>query len=227
MPGASALAAAGAARAGAGYVRLIGASPGMAIPAAIVRSASEANLRDGRIGAVAIGPGLGRDAKARSLLEQAFASGHKLVLDADALVLMAEGSPPSEPRHMPILTPHAGEFARLFGSLPGSKVAQAREAARRSDAVILFKGPDMVVAAPDGRAAISASGSPWLASAGTGDVLTGIIAAMRARGVDAFEAACAGAWLHGRAAEHGGAGLIADDLIQALPAALAECCDGV
>jgi hydroxyethylthiazole kinase-like uncharacterized protein yjeF len=227
MPGASALTAAGAARAGAGYVRLIGASPGMAIPAAIVQSASEANLLDGRIGAVAIGPGLGRDAKARSLLEQAFASGHKLVLDADALVLMAEGSPPSEPRHMPILTPHAGEFARLFGSLPGSKVAQAREAARRSDAVILFKGPDMVVAAPDGRAAISASGSPWLASAGTGDVLTGIIAAMRARGLDAFEAACAGAWLHGRAATLRGAGLIADDLIQALPAALAECCDGV
>jgi hydroxyethylthiazole kinase-like uncharacterized protein yjeF len=227
MPGASALTAAGAARAGAGYVRLIGASPGMAIPAAIVQSASEANLLDGRIGAVAIGPGLGRDAKARSLLEQAFASGHKLVLDADALVLMAEGSPPSEPRHMPILTPHAGEFARLFGSLLGSKVEQAREAARRSNAVILFKGPDTVVAAPDGRAAISASGFPWLASAGTGDVLTGIIAAMRARGLDAFEAACAGAWLHGRAATLRGAGLIADDLIHVLPAALAECCDGV
>jgi hydroxyethylthiazole kinase-like uncharacterized protein yjeF len=227
MPGASALTAAAAARGGAGYVRLIGASPGMAIPAAIVQSASEANVLDGRIGAVAIGPGLGRDAKARSLLERAFASGHKLVLDADALVLMADGSPPSEPRHMPILTPHAGEFARLFGSLLGSKVEQAREAARRSNAVILFKGPDTVVAAPDGRAAISASGSPWLASAGTGDVLTGIIAAMRARGLDAFEAACAGAWLHGRAATLRGAGLIADDLIQALPAALAECCDGV
>ena len=114
-------------------------------------------------------------------------------------------------------------FARLFGALPGSKVDQTHEAARRAPAVIVYKGPDTVVAAPDGRAAI-ATASHWLASAGTGDVLTGIIAAMRARGLDAFDAACAGVWLHGRAASTLGAGLIADDLIEQLPAALAECC---
>ncbi len=224
MPGASALTASAAARAGAGYVRLIGAA-GVSVPAAVVQSASDADLLDSRIGAIVIGPGLGRDAKARALLEQAFASGHKLVLDADALFLMAESKLSPEAKHSHIMTPHAGEFTLLFGSLPGSKVDQAREAARRSGATIVFKGPDTVVAAPDGRAAISGSASHWLASAGTGDVLAGIVAAMRARGLDAFEAACVGVWLHGRAAAALGAGLIADDLVEALPAALAECCD--
>jgi hydroxyethylthiazole kinase-like uncharacterized protein yjeF len=227
MPGAGVLAASAAARAGAGYVRLIGPASGLPVPAAIVQSGGEADLLDIRIGAVAIGPGLGREAKARALLEQAFESGHKLVLDADALVLMADGILAARSGQMPILTPHAGEFARMFGTLPGSKVEQAREAARRAGGVIVFKGPDTIVAAPDGRAAISASGSPWLASAGTGDVLSGVVAAMRARGLDAFEAACAGVWLHARAAHQFGAGLVADDLLAALPAALAECCDRI
>lgn len=225
MPGASALTASAAARAGAGYVRLVGAAAGVPVPAAVVQSESGANLLDSRIGAVAIGPGLGRDDKAGALLEQAFASGHKLVLDADALVLMADWKLAAQPKHRPILTPHAGEFARMFGSLPGSKVEQAREAARRSGALIIFKGPDTVVAAPDGRAAISATASHWLASAGTGDVLTGIVAAIRASGVEAFDAACAGVWLHARAATRLGPGLIADDLIHVLPSVLAECYD--
>ena len=225
MPGASALTAAAAARAGAGYVRLVG---GRAInaPAAIVQSETGGDLRDERIGALVVGPGLGRDQAARALLEQAVASGRRLVLDADALALMAEGEIAAPTAEEAILTPHAGEFARLFGALPGSKVDQTREAARRAQAVIVYKGPDTVVAAPDGRAAI-ATASHWLASAGTGDVLTGIIAAMRARGLDAFDAACAGVWLHGRAASTLGAGLIADDLIEQLPAALGECCDRV
>jgi hydroxyethylthiazole kinase-like uncharacterized protein yjeF len=225
IPGASALTVAAAARAGAGYVRLVGNRPLANVPAAVVQGSDEFPLRDERIGALAIGPGLGRDASAAALLEQALASGSKLVLDADALVLMADHKVALELAEEPVLTPHAGEFSRLFGALDGSKVEQAREAARRARAVIVYKGADTIVAAPDGRAAIAAASSHWLASAGTGDVLTGIIAAMRARGLGAYEAACAGVWLHGRAAARLGAGLVADDLVECLPAALAECCD--
>ena len=122
-----------------------------------------------------------------------------------------------------ILTPHAGEFARLFPTAEGSKVEQARAAAARSHAVVVYKGADTVVADPDGRAAIAPPAPHWLASAGTGDVLAGLVGALRSSGLEAFEAACAGIWLHGRAAELAGAGLIADDLIDHLPAALAEC----
>jgi hydroxyethylthiazole kinase-like uncharacterized protein yjeF len=149
-------------------------------------------------------------------------SGHALVIDGDALVLLGEQDF-SRWKETPILTPHAGEFARMFGALSGSKVEQAREAARRSDAVIVFKGADTVVAAPDGRAAIAHPSPSWLASAGTGDVLAGIIAAMRARGLEAFEAALAGVWLHARAAALAGPALIADDLLAHMPAAVAEC----
>src|SRR6185295_3389485 len=113
-----------------------------------------------------------------------------------------------------ILTPHEGEFKALFGEGTGSKVDRARAAAARSGAVIVYKGPDTVVAAPDGRAAIGTA-PHWLASAGTGDVLAGAIAAC--------EAACAGVWLHGKAAELAGPGLIADDLVARLNAAYAEC----
>jgi hydroxyethylthiazole kinase-like uncharacterized protein yjeF len=142
-------------------------------------------------------------------------------LDADALFLLDSASLASLP-HMAILTPHAGEFQRLFGDQEGSKVEQARGAAAEAGAVIVYKGADTVVAAPDGRAAVAPPAPAWLASAGTGDVLTGIIAAMRARGMEPFEAACAGVWLHGRAAERAGAGMIADDLIACLPSAMAS-----
>ena len=221
MPGASALTAAAAARAGAGYVRLVGGlTPN--VPAAVVQSAAGTDLSDERIGALAVGPGLGRDASAREILDRALASKRNLVLDADALMLIAEHRIELQVVGDAILTPHAGEFARLFGTLAGSKVEQAREAARRTGAVIVYKGPDTVVAAPDGRAAIGMV-PHWLASAGTGDVLTGIIASMRARGLAAFEAACAGVWLHGEAARHAGGPLIADDLLAPLRAALASC----
>ncbi len=227
MPGASALTAAAAARAGAGYVRLIAPSPIAAIPHAIVQGSGSVaeQLADRRIGAIAIGPGLGRSESGRRLLDHALAVPRPLVLDADALHWL--GTAAFEQirtlPHLPILTPHASEFARMFGSLPGSKVDQACAAAATSQAVIVYKGPDTVVAAPGGRAAIAPPASPWLASAGTGDVLTGIIAAMRARGLEAFEAACAGVWLHGRAAALRGPAMIADDLFERLPAALAEC----
>ena len=156
------------------------------------------------------------------MLRQALESDRPLVIDGDALALLA-GHPYPQWSRTPILTPHAGEFPRLFGSLPGSKVEQARAAAKCAGAVVIFKGADTVVAGPVGRAAIPPSASHWLASAGTGDVLAGIVAAMRAGGLEAFEAACAGVWLHARAAEMAGPGLIADDLLACLPSALAEC----
>jgi hydroxyethylthiazole kinase-like uncharacterized protein yjeF len=225
MRGASALAAGAALRAGAGYVRLLAREPVGGIAAAIVQSTALSALEDGRIGAVAIGPGLGRSEGATARLEAALAAAAPLVLDADALVLLGERGPSSLAKliETPILTPHAGEFARLWPSGQGSKVQQARAAAAAWRSVILFKGSDTVVAAPDGRAAIAAPGSPWLATAGTGDVLVGIVAAMRAGGLGAFEAACAGVWLHGRAAVLAGPGLIADDLLLHLRAAVAEC----
>jgi NAD(P)H-hydrate repair Nnr-like enzyme with NAD(P)H-hydrate dehydratase domain len=109
----------------------------------------------------------------------------------------------------------------LFGDLAGSKADRALAAAEASGAVVVYKGPDTLVAAPDGRLGFAPPAPAWLASAGTGDVLAGIIAAMRARGMPAFEAASAGVWLHGRAAEFAGPGMIADDLAAALPRVLA------
>jgi hydroxyethylthiazole kinase-like uncharacterized protein yjeF len=224
MPGASALTAGAAARSGAGYVRLVSGETLPAVPAAVVQSRGEpANLlEDDRIGAVAIGPGLGRDRRARTRLDIALHCGRPLVLDADALVLIAGRGRPLALAHVPILTPHAGEFARLWSGGEGSKIAEARAAAAAWGAVIVFKGPDTVVAAPDGRAAVAAVPST-LATAGTGDVLTGVIAAMRAAGLEPFEAACAAIWLHARAAELAGPALIADDLLRHLPAAAASC----
>jgi len=215
MPGASALAAAAALKAGAGYVRLIGPPVG-GIPHAVVQGPGEAEavLADSRIGAVALGPGLGKGAKAERLLDVALASGRPLVLDADALTLLA-----ARARGLPagtILTPHEGEFARLFPALSGSKVERARAAARESKAVIVLKGADTLVAEPGGRAAIAPPAPAWLATAGTGDVLTGIVAARLSASGDPWRAACEAVWLHGRAAERAGPGLVADDLVAAL-----------
>src|SRR5262249_47714687 len=120
-----------------------------------------------------------------------------------------------------IITPHEGEFRKLFGEIEGSKPERALEAARRSAAVVVYKGADTVVASPDGRLGFRPPAPAWLASAGTGDVLSGMIAALRARGMPAFDAACAAVWLHGRAAEVAGPHMIADDLADAIPAALA------
>lgn len=121
-----------------------------------------------------------------------------------------------------ILTPHEGEFKELFGHLEGSKAERALEAARRAQSVVLYKGPDTIVASPDGRLSFAPPAPAWLATAGTGDVLAGITAAMRARGLAPFDAACAAVWLHGRAAEIAGPQMIADDLAAAIPHALAS-----
>ncbi|MFN3943968.1 MAG: NAD(P)H-hydrate dehydratase [Allosphingosinicella sp.] len=225
MPGAAALAAAGAMRGGAGYVRLFGDEAVPGVPSAVVQGRGAPDVDDARIGALLVGPGLGKGEAAKRLLEAALGASAPLVLDADALNLLAGRGVDGlgKGRQTPILTPHAGEFARLFDDRAGSKVDRARRAAALSGAVIVYKGADTVVACPDGRAAIGPAAPAWLATAGTGDVLAGVIAAMRAWGFDAFDAACAGVWLHGRAAELAGPGLIADDLLDHLPAAFAEC----
>lgn len=211
MPGAAALAATAAMRTGAGYVRLI-ALESLRVPHAIVQSRDVAVLAsDRRIGAVVIGPGLGRGEGARLLLDQALACGHPLVIDGDALHL----APTSLTGH--VLTPHEGEFRAMFPDIDqASKVERARAAAARTSAVIVYKGADTVIAAPDGRAIIAGDASPWLSSAGTGDVLAGAIAAMRSRGLPPFEAAKAGVWLHGAAARALGRAFTADDLAPAL-----------
>jgi hydroxyethylthiazole kinase-like uncharacterized protein yjeF len=227
MPGASALAAAASARAGAGAVRLQARALAHNLPAAVIQAPGDplAGLDDKRIGALLLGPGLAEDEEGRELLAAVLATPHKLVLDAGALRLLGRsGLGMLQGRaEAPILTPHEGEFRLLFGEGEGSKVERARDAAARAEAVIIYKGADTVVAAPDGRAAIAPPAPAWLASAGTGDVLAGIVAALRATGLEAFEAACAAVWLHGRAATLAGPFLIADDLLASLPAALASC----
>jgi len=222
MPGAAALAATAAARAGAGYVALTG--EGGTVPNAVVRrdAGLEEALADPRIGAVLVGPGLGRDGAAWDKLVLAMSAPHPLVLDGDALWLIGERGRPPRGGAITLATPHAGEFAKAYGDT-GSKVEAARAAAGRTGDTILYKGPDTVVAKNDGMAAISAAAPAWLASAGTGDVLAGIVAAQCAAGLAPFEAGCAGVWLHTRAALLAGPGLIADDLPLHLPAALAEC----
>ncbi|MCA1652918.1 MAG: NAD(P)H-hydrate dehydratase [Sphingomicrobium sp.] len=217
MPGAAALAATAAARAGAGYVRLDAASPVANVPACIVQGL-EGALDDPRIGALLIGPGLGPHNG--DLLDKTLHAGRPLIVDGDALSIL--GDPARLHGKDAIVTPHAGEFARLFGSVRGSLPEQALAAARAARAVVVLKGPSTLVAAPDGRLGFAPPAPAWLASAGTGDVLAGIIAAMRARGLPAFEAACAGVWLHGRAAELAGPAMIADDLLPAIARILSE-----
>jgi hydroxyethylthiazole kinase-like uncharacterized protein yjeF len=140
-----------------------------------------------------------------------------VVVDADALTLCAGA--PERLRGATVLTPHAGEFARVFGPPGADRLAAARAAAALTGAVVLLKGADTIVAAPDGRAVVNASAPPWLATAGAGDVLAGVIAGLLAQGMPAWEAACAAAWLHGAAAASAGFGLIAEDLPPLLPAA--------
>jgi hydroxyethylthiazole kinase-like uncharacterized protein yjeF len=215
MPGAIALAAKAAARAGAGYVRVSTSKPIDGLPSSIVQMDS-APVNDERIGCLLVGPGMG---DVPQVLTLALTSKAPKVIDADAITHL--GEPERLKGQDAILTPHEGEFRKLFGELPGSKSERALEAARRSGAVVIYKGPDTLVASPDGRLGFAPRAHPWLASAGTGDVLAGIVAAMRARGLTAFEATCAAIWLHGRAAEIAGRQLIADDLAEALPKALA------
>jgi hydroxyethylthiazole kinase-like uncharacterized protein yjeF len=234
--GAARLSARAALRAGAGLVTVASPRDALAVNAAaltavMVRPADTVVefaglLSDNRYNACAIGPGCGVGARTRDLALSAIGAGRGVVLDADALTSFADAPEAlfdaiaAAPQARVVLTPHEGEFARLFGGIDrdGSKLDRARQAAAMSGAVVLLKGADTVIAAPDGRAAIAANAPAWLATAGSGDVLAGMICAMLAQGAAAFEAACMAAWMHGEAGAEAGPGLIAEDLPEVLPA---------
>lgn len=225
MAGAALLAAEAALHGGAGYVALLGGKS-LGGPNALVRRRCDAAaLGDERIGAVLIGCGLGRDDVARERLALALAAGRPLVIDGDALTLIAEDgigclAGLSSPF---VLTPHGGEFDRLFGVGEGSKIERTLASARASGAVVVHKGADTVIAAPDGRVRVARLASPWLSTAGTGDVLAGTIAARFAATGDAFAAACQSVWLHAEAARLAGPAFVADALAPKLSAAIARC----
>jgi hydroxyethylthiazole kinase-like uncharacterized protein yjeF len=247
--GAARLAARGALRIGAGLVTL--GVPGSAqmevasqITAVMLKRAGEPEelakvLEDGRINALCLGPGLGTSDERASLAETALTSGRAVVLDADALTLIARARALFALLHENcVLTPHAGEFARLFPDIAEklvatptkgpaySKVDATREAAERAGCTVLFKGPDTVIAAPDGRASINSAhydrAAPWLATAGSGDVLAGFITGLLARGFATQTAAETAAWLHVECALAFGPGLIAEDLPEMLPRVFTE-----
>ena len=236
--GAARLAARGALRAGAGLVTIASPREALAVNAAanlaiMVRPVDGAEqldrfLADRRLNAVAIGPGLGVGETTRALVHAAVAGERAVVLDADAITSFAERPQDlaeallARRDRATVLTPHEGEFARYFGALDGrtqagSKLERARLAAQLIGAVVVLKGADTVVAAADGRAAIAGNAPAYLATAGAGDVLTGIAAGLLAQGMPGFEAAVAAVWLHGEAANMFGPGLIAEDLPEALP----------
>jgi hydroxyethylthiazole kinase-like uncharacterized protein yjeF len=233
--GAARLAARGALRAGAGLVTIASPPEALAVNAAanlavMVRPVDGAEeladfLRDARRNAVLLGPGGGVGPGMRALVLSALAGERAVVLDADALTSFAD-----EPQALiarlrgrkgsTVLTPHEGEFTRVFKSLIDDdqpKQEKARAAAGMTGAIVLLKGPDTVVAAPDQRAAIAHNASPWLATAGSGDVLAGMVTACLAQGMEGFEAAAAAVWLHGEAGREVGPGLIAEDLPEVLP----------
>ncbi|MHA6723097.1 NAD(P)H-hydrate dehydratase [Sphingomonas sp. RS2018] len=221
MPGAARLAARAAMAAGAGYVVLAADwTPGL--PDALVqRPLGAALLADERVGALLIGPGLGRDDAARWKLDAALASGRRLVVDGDALSLLGRDGVGRLAGVDAILTPHGGEFDRLFGGGGGDKITRTLAAAVACGCTIVHKGADTVIAHPDGRVTISSAASPWLATAGSGDVLAGLIAARMAAG-DLMPAETA-AWLHARAAGLAGPALAADRLVEHVPQALDVC----
>lgn len=227
MPGAAELSAEAALRAGAGYVLVLG-DTGTTTPHAIVRRGfSASTLADKRIGVIVIGPGLGRDPAAERLLDAAIAADTALIIDGDALQLLDEARLATvRVRTRPtIFTPHEGEFDAVFGKSDAPRIARAQDAARSANAIVVFKGSATIIAAPDGTAIITPPASPWLSTAGTGDVLTGAIAALVAgRGVQAaplLDLVAAGVWLHSDAARRLGGAFLADDLAHSLSAARA------
>jgi hydroxyethylthiazole kinase-like uncharacterized protein yjeF len=235
--GAARLAARGALRAGAGLVTIASPKQALAVNAATnlaimvrpVDGAAELGefLRDPRRNAVVLGPGGGVGPQMREMVLAALRGERSVILDADALTSFAD-----EPERLiaairerpgsTVLTPHQGEFHRLFSTMDDvakapSKLSQARHAAVRSGAICLLKGADTVVAAPDGRATVMEDATAWLATAGSGDVLAGIVAGLLAQGMPGFEAASAAVWLHAQAGMVAGPGLIAEDLPELMP----------
>ena len=224
MRGASLLATAAAQRAGAGYVKLLAREADPRTPADVVTETAPLDkaLGDERISAVLVGPGLGRDDTARAMLVDALRQAKALVIDADALMLCAPGM---LARDLPMLaTPHDGELealCRAFSVIAEGRRARALALAKVSGMVVLAKGPDTVVAAPDGRLALGTPAPSWLSVAGTGDVLAGIAASRMAGGADPFTAACEGLWLHAEAARRAGPAFTPSQLAEQVSGALA------
>ena len=233
--GAARLAARGALRAGAGLVSVASPRDAVAVNTAALTAimvkpfASTEGLakllEDERLNAVCIGPGCGVGRATRGLVETVLASRAAAVLDADALTSFADGQSAlfMSLRERAVLTPHSGEFERIFpgelGRAP-TRIEAVRKAAAAAHCTVLLKGPDTAIASADGCVAICTNAPPTLATAGAGDVLSGIIAGLLAQGMGSFSAACAGAWLHGEAAARFGHGLIAEDIPEMLPAVL-------
>ncbi|QIA23711.1 bifunctional ADP-dependent NAD(P)H-hydrate dehydratase/NAD(P)H-hydrate epimerase [Mesorhizobium sp. AA22] len=247
--GAARLSALAAARSGAGAVTVLSPANGLQVNAAhltsiMLRKADSITdvqefIAGRRPSAFVLGPGFGVGEKTRDFALGVLAAGQRpdgrvdgLVLDADGITafrdtpnaLFEAACRPNAPAL--VVTPHEGEFVRLFPDIAGdknlSKLAKARTAAERAGAIVVYKGADTVIAAPDSRAAINGNGAPWLATAGSGDVLSGIIAGFLAQGMQAFEAACAAVWIHAEAGSRFGPGLIAEDLPLALVPVLRE-----
>jgi ADP-dependent NAD(P)H-hydrate dehydratase / NAD(P)H-hydrate epimerase len=243
--GAARLAARAALRSGAGLVTIAAPKPSLAVIAAsvtavMVREANGANgvaklLADDRMNCVVLGPGQGVGKPTRDTVVAAAKAKRMLVIDADAISSFA-GSPDTlakaiRPASSAVVTPHEGEFIRLFGpkskvTQADSKIERARAAAKVLGAVVLLKGPDTVVASPDGRTSLNRNAPPWLATAGSGDVLAGIVAGLMAQGMPAFEAASAAVWIHGEAGSVAGPGMISEDLDLALHDVLGRLLDG-
>jgi NAD(P)H-hydrate epimerase len=238
--GAARLAARAALRVGSGLVSVASPQDAVAINAAALTAIMvkpfagsaglSALLQDKRFNSVAIGPGCGTGASTRDMVAAVLASAASVVIDADALTSFKD-----DPnalflllREPAVLTPHEGEFERIFPGLlarSATRVEAARAAAAAAKCTVLLKGPDTAIASPDGRVTINTNAPPTLATAGSGDVLAGLVAGLMAQGMDSYNAAGAAVWLHGEAASLFGPGLIAEDLPELLPAALSELKD--
>jgi NAD(P)H-hydrate epimerase len=235
--GAARLAARGALRAGAGLASVASPQDAVAVNASqltaiMVKPFDGAAglsdlLKDERLNAVVIGPGCGTGRATQQMVAAVLASSAGAVLDADALTSFKDDPNAlfQQLRAKVVLTPHDGEFERIFPGVlkrAANKIEAASTAAAAAHCTVLLKGADTVVASPDGRIAVNTNAPPTLATAGSGDVLSGIIGGLLAQGLGSFDAACAGAWLHGEAANCFGIGLIAEDIPETLPQALRE-----
>jgi NAD(P)H-hydrate epimerase len=221
MTGAARLAARAAQRVGAGLVTLAAPAASWPIYASALESVIVSDapfaalLADPRRNAVLVGPGAGREAATFEAATAALAAGRRVVLDADGLSVFGQRTETLRGRGNCVLTPHEGEFRRLF-ALGEDRLAAVRAAAAQTGCVVVLKGADTVVAAPSGMAAINENAPPTLATGGTGDVLAGMVTGLLAQGMPAFEAACAAVWMHGAAATACGPRLVAEDLLAAL-----------
>lgn len=233
MTGAARLAARACARIGAGLTTILVEPRALDVYAKhlesiMVRAVDGTNdardvLSDARISSVLVGPGLGVSTRTKDLTLAALESGHPVVVDADAISVFSDATAELVGHLGPhcVLTPHEGEFCRLF-DLDGSREDRAMAAARQCGAIIVLKGSQTVIAGPDGRCVVNPPASPHLATAGSGDVLAGIITGLIAQSMPSFEAACAGVWVHSALGRRLGIGMIADDMPDSIPSVLAD-----